>query len=108
MSKLGDEQLDDIRKLDGSKRRERDLIAKLKQGIYTHVSGGAEEVPLHLMMRQSDLFLLEKCISLDDTATPGQIPKTIVVEERLRKRRRTYEMRRASNTLFLDCASISP
>jgi len=52
LSKLGDEQLDDIRKLDGSnpclitfenKRRERDLIAKVKQGIYTHVLLGPEQ-----------------------------------------------------------------
>lgn len=52
LSKLGDEQLDDIRKLSGSnpclitfenKRQERDLIAKVKQGIYTHVLLGPEQ-----------------------------------------------------------------
>ncbi|KAN0069561.1 hypothetical protein V8E54_012576 [Elaphomyces granulatus] len=40
LSKLGDEQLDDIRKLSGSNP---DLIAKVKQGIYTHVLLGPEQ-----------------------------------------------------------------
>src|SRR6266567_1654120 len=52
LSKLGDEQLDDIRKLNGSnpclitsKSRSADkaLIAKIKDGMYTHVLLGPEQ-----------------------------------------------------------------
>ena len=52
LSKLGDEQLDDIRKLDGSapclvtsesKRLEKSIIENIRKGLYTHVLLGPEQ-----------------------------------------------------------------